>query len=241
MINEILLILQIPLVFGALVLAFKFFGKSGVYVMSAVCTVLANIEVVVLVNAFGMEQTLGNILFAATFLATDILSECYGKKEADRAVNMGIFLSVFFILLTQCWVRYVPAETDFAMPSVITLFSNTPRLMLASILVYAVSQRLDVALYHKFWQLTEKHSGNRRGYMWLRNNAATLISQLVNTVLFNTAAFAGVHSMGTLVNIIISSYVIYLFTSLLDTPFLYIARKLAADRRAPDGQTEPQD
>ena len=37
-----------------------------------------------------MEQTLGNVLFAVTFLITDILSECEGKKAANRAPVLDV-------------------------------------------------------------------------------------------------------------------------------------------------------
>ena len=40
---------------------------------------------------------MGNVLFAATFLITDILSECEGKRAADKAVWIGVFSQVFFL------------------------------------------------------------------------------------------------------------------------------------------------
>jgi len=97
--NELLLIGSVVLIFGTVILAYKLFGKAGLFCVSAIATVLANIEVIILVKAFGMEQTLGNVLFASTFLITDILSECEGRKEANKAVTMSIFVSVFFLLL----------------------------------------------------------------------------------------------------------------------------------------------
>ncbi len=78
--NEILLILSLFFIYGMILITYRYYGKSGLYAMIGVVTILANIEVVLLVDAFGMEQTLGNILFASTFLITDILSECEGKK-----------------------------------------------------------------------------------------------------------------------------------------------------------------
>lgn len=226
MINEILLILSVPVIFGCLLLSLKLFGKSGLYVMTSIYTIAANIEVMILVNAFGVEQTLGNVLFAATFLITDILSECYGKKEANKAVNIGIFTSAVFIIISQSWLWFSPSVSDFVHPSIKVIFSNTPRMMISSLAVYAICQKLDVFLYHKWWALTEKLSGNKRSYLWVRNNGSTLLSQLINTVLFNVCAFAGVYDTKTLVSIIISGYVIYIITSLLDTPFVYAARKI---------------
>lgn len=226
MLNEILLILSVPVIFGTLLVALRLFGKSGLYAMTAVATVSANIEVMILVKAFGVEQTLGNVLFAATFLITDILSECYGKKEANKAVNIGIFTSVFFIIVSQSWLLFAPSASDFIHPSITAVFTNTPRMMLSSLIVYAVCQKLDVFLYHRWWELTEKMTGDKRAHLWIRNNGSTLLSQLINTILFNLAAFWGVYDTPTLIGIIISGYVIYIITSLLDTPFVYAARKI---------------
>ncbi len=235
MINELLLIASLIFTFSMVLISYKFFGKSGLYCMSAIATILANIEALILINAFGMEQTLGNILFASTFLITDILSECEGKKAANRAVWIGMFTSLFFLLLSQSWLLYIPSSTDMAMPAIKSVFSNTPRMMIASFAVYAVSQMFDVWLYHKWWAFTEKKSGNRRSFLWLRNNGSTLISQLINTALFTLFAFYGTYDMKTLVSIFASSYVIYIVTSVLDTPCVYLARRIN-DKSKKDGQ-----
>ena len=229
--NELLLILSVFFIFGAALLAYRFFGKAGLYCVSACATILANIEVVILIRAFGMDQTLGNVLFAVTFLITDILSECEGKKEANRAVWTGIFSSVFFLGLTQSWLLYVPAAGDTMAPAIRAVFSNTPRMILASLTVYAVSQFFDVWLYHKWWDFTNRRFGDRRRFLWLRNNGSTLISQIVNTLLFTLMAFWGTYDGETIVSIFASSYVIFIFTSLLDTPFVYWARRISEKKK----------
>ena len=231
MLNEILLLLALPLYFSAVLLAFKFFGKSGLYIMTVICTISANIEVMILINAFGIEQTLGNVLFAATFLITDILSECYGEYHANKAVNIGVFTSLLFIIISQSWLLFVPSEADFVHSAIKTVFANTPRMMLSSLAVYAICQRLDVWLYHRIWAFTEKHFESKRAYLWLRNNGATLLTQLINTVLFNLFAFSGVYDAKTLVSIIFFGYVIYIVTSLSDTPFVYWARKIHESKK----------
>lgn len=235
--DELLLVISLAVSFGALTGALRLFGRSGVYVWIAVCSILANIEVTILVRAFGMEQTLGNTLFASSFLATDILSELYGKKSADRGVWIGIFTTVIFILFSNMWIRYTPSENDLAMPAVIALFSSTPRILAASLVGYAVSELLDVRLYHAWWSLTERKSGSRRRFLWFRNNFSTLISQLVNIVLFNFGAFFGVYDIRTLVSVTLAGYVIYVFTSLLDTPFVYLARSMHFGALSEDADT----
>lgn len=224
--NELILIVSLLVLFTAVVFVYKFFGKSGIFAMNAIITIMANIEVLLLVKAFGLEQTLGNVLFASTFLMTDILSEMEGKKEAHKAVWLGMLAAVSMVIISQSWFLYAPADNDWARPHLEAIFSVTPRLLFASLLGYIVSQKLDVFLYHKIWNFTEKKTGSKDKFLWVRNNGATLTAQIANTLIFNLVAFYGMYDTKTLISIIVSSYLIYIITSLLDTPFLYLVRKL---------------
>ncbi len=230
--NETLLIFSVVFLYSLLLLWFKFFGKTGVYCFTVFATLTANIEVLLLVDAFGIEMTLGNILFATTFIATDILSETESKEAAKKSVNIGILTSISFLLLTSSWLLYVPSPNDWAMPSIKAIFSTTPRIIFASLTVYIIVQKLDVWLYHKIWEYTEKKTGNRKKYLWLRNNLATLTSQLINSILYNLFAFYGKFPAKTLTTIIISTFAIAVVTSLLDTPIVYLARNIAAKKIA---------
>lgn len=224
--NELLLIGSLVFLYGTVLLSYRFFGTTGLLCFTVFATIAANIEVLILVDAFGMQMTLGNILFACTFLITDILSEVAGKRMATRAVQIGIGTSILFIIVSQSWMLYFPSVDDVAMPAITAIFSNTPRLMLASFIVYAIVQMLDVWLYHRWWAYTTAKFGDSRRFLWLRNNGSTLLSQLLNTVLFTFAAFVGTYSFSTLLSIALSSYLIFIVTSLADTPVLYLARRI---------------
>ncbi|MGP1587688.1 MAG: queuosine precursor transporter [Treponemataceae bacterium] len=224
--NELLIIISLLVSYGLLLVSYGLFGRIGVFIWIAVCTILANIEVSVLVTAFGIEQTLGNTLFASSFLATDILSECYGKKEGRKGVFVGTFSALVFILISFMWQFYNPSENDILYPTLKTLFSHTPRILISSMIAFFVSEFLDVQLYHAIWKFTRTKSGDSKKFLWLRNNSATLLSQLINIVIFNFGAFTGIYEFKTLVFITMSCYLIFIFTSLLDTPFIYFARKI---------------
>lgn len=228
--NELLLFLTLIIEFSFVILCHRFLGKSGLYMWIAIATIAQNIEVLILVKAFGIEMTLGNILFASTFLVTDIVSELYGKSESYKAVKIGIVTSIIFVTISSSWLAYTPSKNDFAGDAIKSIFSYTPRLMLASITVYIIVQFFDVWLYHRWWKFTTDRFGDRSRFLWLRNNGSTLISQLLNTVLFNTFAFYGTYSLGTLLSITLSSYLIFVFTSIADTPFIYLCRKWATDK-----------
>ena len=228
--NEVILIISVAVIFSITVFASRFFGENGLIAWNAVATVLANIEVLLLVRAFGMEQTLGNILFASTFLTTDILNEMYGKKAAARAVYISVAASVCFILISQSWLLYTPSADDWARESFDVIFGFMPRIVGASLVVYAVSQRFDVWLYAFFWKLTERKFKDKKPALWLSNCGSTLTSQLLNTVLFTLGAFWGVYEGSVLMSIMAVTFGVYVATSLLDTPFIYLARKLGKPR-----------
>lgn len=230
--NELIIIISLILCYCCVVAAYLHFGTYGLFGWTVFATITANIEVLILIDAFGMEQTLGNVLFASTFLVTDILSEIEGEKEAKKAVNLGIATSLAFIVVSQLWLVYTPNANDWVFGHMKAIFSNTPRILIAGFLVYAIAQKFDVWVYHKIWRLTEKRCGNAKKYLWIRNNASTLISQFLNSILFTIGAFGSSYDFPVLINIIFSSYIIFVFTSLADTPAVYLARYLKTRRES---------
>ena len=232
MINEVLLMASIVVLYGAVVFIYKVFDKEGLFAWMALATVIANIEVLRVVDAFGIEQTLGNVLFASTFLATQILNENEGQKTARKAAWLGITAGLAFAVISQSWLLYEPSGSDWAGDAFDTIFSITPRIVGVSVIVYAICQHLDVWLFARIRKLTEKRYGDSGKHLWFRNNVATLITQIVNTVLYNLGAFAGIYSWHTLLSICVGSYLVFIVTSLCDTPALYLCRRLKNGNRS---------
>ncbi len=204
--------------FAALLAVYRFFGKTGLYVWIPIAVIVANIQVQKTVELFGITCTLGNILYASTFTVTDILSENYGKKEARKAVLIGFFSLIFSTLLFQTTLLYEPAPTDLVQNSMEGLFTLMPRLIAASLAAFAVSQIHDVWAYH-FWKrlLPEKK------WIFIRNNMSSLVSQLLDTLVFVTVAFYGLYGNSVLFEIFLTTYVIKAFVTLCDTPLVYAA------------------
>jgi hypothetical protein len=212
--NEILFILMSLVSLGFVLLAFRL-GKPYLIGLIAADVILMNIFVVKGMYLFGLAATGGNVLYASIFLATDILCEHWGKKEATRAVRIGFFVSLFFLAMSQFILKFIPADYDFAQGALETLFTLTPRIVLGSMAAYLVSQHLDVWLFHKIKEKT----GDKM--LWLRNNGSTFVSQLVDSVIFTVIAFAGVYP---LLELIVFTYIIKIIVAVLDTPFIYLAR-----------------
>ncbi len=84
MTNEVLWIVFALINFLLLIFIYRIFGKNGLLVWIGMSTVVANLQVLKMVELFGVTATLGNIVYGSIFLATDILNEKYGKEEAKK-------------------------------------------------------------------------------------------------------------------------------------------------------------
>ncbi len=218
--NEILWLVMLILNFTAILISYRFWGKTGLYIWVPIAIIIANIQVTKTINIFGLTATLGNIVYATSFLVTDILSENYGKKDAARAVGIGFFALIMMTILMNLALYFIPAESDFAQGSLSAIFGLMPRIALGSLTAYGFSQLHDIWAYD-FW----KRKFSAGSYLWMRNNFSTMVSQLLDTLIFTFIAFWGVFKWDVLVQIIVTTYLLKWLVALLDTPFLYIAKR----------------
>lgn len=219
MTNIVLLFVEIVCTFGAVILANKFFGKYGLLAWVPLASVLANIMTAKTVNMFGLSSTMGTVLFASTFLATDILTENYGVKLAKKAVFVGMFGTLFYIVSSQIGIRYIPSMFDYAHDSMVTIFSLSFRISISSVIMYFIANMSDVYLYDK---LKLKMGGK---HMWVRNNVSTILCNCLENFFFMFMAFIGTFDLTTVIIMALSTSVIEIIAGICDTPFLYIATK----------------
>ena len=210
---------NIVVTFSLVVLIEKLFKKEGVFAWIAIATILANLTVCKMIDAFGFTTSLGNVLFASTFLATDILSEKYSKKDAKKAVYLGIFAGITFIIITQLTLLFFPSSDDVVQESMKTLFGISIRTTIASMTMFFISNMLDVYLYNK---LKDKFPNK----LWLRNNVSTILCNCIENYFFNTLAFIGIFSIPVIISIATTTSIIEIIIALCDTPFLYLSKKL---------------
>ncbi|MBA2173929.1 queuosine precursor transporter [Halobacillus locisalis] len=218
--NELLWILFALINFTLLLTMYRLFGKSGLFVWIGMSTVLANIQVVKTIEIFGLNATLGNIVYGTAFLATDILNEKYGKKEARKAVWMGFSTLILLTVIMQLALRFQPSENDIAQPALETLFGIVPSIAIGSLIAYIVSQYFDVWLYAR---LKRVFTSDRT--LWIRNNGSTMVSQLLDSAIFCAIAFYGLYPFDVWLEIFLTTYLIKFVVAAIDTPFLYIAKR----------------
>ena len=219
--NSLLWVGFILLNLGLVTLIYRFFGKTGLYVVIVASVIIANIQVVKTVEIFGLVATLGNVIYGSIFFATDILSEVYGKRAARRGVWLGFIGMALATVWMQIGLKFIPHASDFAQRSLVTIFSLMPRIAAGSIVAYLTSQHHAIGAF-LFWK--DKTKGR---FLWLRNNASTMVSQAIDSVIFCGIALWGVFDTATWREILLSTYLLKLVVAAIDTPFLYLAKRFS--------------
>ena len=216
---------------GGTVLLYRFFVKAGLQVAIATAIILANLQGPKLTIIFGMQTSLGVIFYSSIFFATDILSENYGKAEANKAVRMGFSVSVIVLIMLSLAMLYLPSdrpETAAYSSSIhdafATIVNFTPRFVFGSLLAYYVSQTFDVWAFHKIKTLT----GER--WLWLRNNGSTMSSQVIDTLIYSLVAWWGIVDLKTAIALGAAKYVFKVGIALIDTVFIYWAKHAYGQR-----------
>lgn len=213
------------------VLLYRFFGKAGLQVAIATAIILANLQGPKLTIIFGMQTSLGVIFYSSIFFATDVLSENYGKAEANKAVRMGFAVSLIVLIMLSLALLYLPStnpETATYSSSIheafATIVNFTPRFVFGSLLAYYVSQSFDVWAFHKIKQMT----GER--WLWLRNNVSTMSSQVIDTLIYSLVAWWGIVDLKTALALGAAKYVFKLGIAMIDTVFIYWAKRAYGQR-----------
>lgn len=178
-------------------------------------------------STWSMVVPVGVIAFPATFLATDLVSELFGRKKAQLLVWVGFGMNVF-LLAVMTLNHLLPDASGVSGGT--SLFEGVYGFMVAnvaaSMIAYLAAQFIDVRLFH-FWKTATKGK-----HLWLRNNASTMVSQLVDSTAILTILYlAGnlgdaVTGIGTLVILILNSYLFKALAAALDTPLIYLGAYL---------------
>lgn len=208
--------------FALFLLCYRLFGKKGLYAWIGFATVLANIQVTKTIELLGIVMTLGNTIYTSIYMATDLLNEKYGAKAAKQAVWFGFFSLLASTVMMQMALVFVPFADELALDTqqaLQTVFGLLPRLAAASLCAYFISQFLDVRVY-SYLKIRFASSGQ----LWVRTNGSTAVSQLVDSLIFCTIAFAGLHSFAVWLQILLTTYLFKFVITAASTPVMYIAR-----------------
>ncbi len=216
--NILFAVLYLVVTFTITLLAYKFFGKIGLYIWICISIIISNIQSVKLIDIFGLTTVLGNVAYSNIYLATDILNEKYGSKSANKSVLFGFCSMVLFSALMLLALLFIPNVYDTSQESLHNIFMIVPRITAASLAAYLASQFLDVYIFSKLKQKYNK--------LWLSNNIGTIVSQIVDTIIFVTIAYIGTMPIKELFITMGTIYALKVIIALADTGFIYISKKI---------------
>ena len=238
--TEVVWFIMLMLCFLSILVFLRLFGYVGLYVYSAIAIIAANIQVLKQANFNFFTSinekiipfyepspiALGTILFASTFLCTDILSEYYGKEKARTNVLIGFCSFFLMTILMLVTIGIQPAEGEWVsmvQDSLAILFTPMTSIFVASMIAYLISQYFDIW----FFNYLKTISSNK--LLWLRNNVSTALSSLIDNTIFSIFAWIILNPnpfplSDVIMTFILGVYLLRVFIALLDTPFIYLAK-----------------
>jgi uncharacterized integral membrane protein (TIGR00697 family) len=239
---EAIWVLVLLVSFGSILVMLRYFGEAGMFAYIAIAVIGANIQVIkpVQFSVFPAPVALGTILFASTYLATDILTEFFGPDRARRAVMLGFFALLLWTVLMVLTLGYRPltaeeAGSDYAwalgvQDAMLLLFKPAPALLVAGMTAYLVSQLNDIWIYQLVRRLT------RGRHLWLRASLSTMVSALVDNTVFSVLAWVvlapePVGWRPLIFTYLLGTYSLRLVLALLESPFMYAARAVLGPAR----------
>ncbi len=238
--TEIVWFIMLILCFLSILVFLRLFGYVGLYVYSAIAIIAANIQVLKQANFNFFSSinekiipfyepspiALGTILFASTFLCTDILSEYYGKEKARKNVLISFCSFFLMTVLMLVTIGIQPAEDEWVsmvQESLAILFTPMTSIFVASMIAYLISQYFDIW----FFSYLKTISSNK--LLWLRNNVSTALSSLIDNTIFSIFAWIILNPnpfplSDVIMTFILGVYLLRVFIAILDTPFIYLAK-----------------
>lgn len=210
----------------------RFEVNSGFIILFGIFTgglVIASVLATKIIVVFGLFVPAGILAYSLTFIATDVISEVWGKQSANHVVLAGFITLATVSLLIQLALLWPAAPSWKNKEAFDTVLGSTFRVILASLAAYLVSQFHDVWLFHILKRATKGR------FLWLRNNLSTTISQFIDSFIFIAIAFYGVMPVWPL---ILGQWAVKLVIALLDTPVVYLLVRVLKEKTADPGQKE---
>jgi uncharacterized integral membrane protein (TIGR00697 family) len=195
MFNELIFVLQVGAILGALFWAYKL-GKEAIVSLSVLLAVLANFFVLKQMSLFGFNVTCSDAYAIGSIFGLNILNQVYGKEIAKKTIWISFFAMTFFAAMSQIHLFFEPSSYDTTQVHFSALLLAAPRLLFASITTFFIVQQIDVRVF-----------GLLQRFPWkIKSILSLLFSQAIDTVLFSLLGLYGV--VQELGSIIVVSYIV---------------------------------
>lgn len=130
----------------------------------------------------------GIFAFLLLVVLSSAAAELYGRDTANRLVRFGFIPLIVSMILLSIVIRAVPPAPFWNdQEAYARLLGQGARMQFAGLISYGISQTLNVAVFSR---MSKGREGGK--LLWLRAWIASLLSQVVDTILFITISFYGV-------------------------------------------------
>lgn len=220
--GEVLSLISFTIGVIAMLVMLRFFGLSGLYVYSAAATIMANIQVLKLMNSSLLSEpvALGTATFSTIFLANDIITEHYGAEAAKKNIWLSFVTQILVAATMITVIGFKPVTNDTAHDAISSLFLPAPRILIASLAAFVISQLFNISIFQWLSKLCKEKM------LWLRSNIALMSSELLDNIIFSTLAWVvlspdpvGTHTL--IYTYILGTYILRVVFALFSTPVIY--------------------
>jgi queuosine precursor transporter len=158
--------------------------------MVCIAGVLANKQVAL--GPLAVEA--GIFAFLMLVTASSAVAELHGRDTAQRLVMLGFVPLIASVLLAVLVLKVPPADDmdPGRLDAFQLIMGSTPRIWIGGITAYGISTLLNVYIFSRL----KAREGARM--MWLRAGIASILSQIVDTLIFITISFYGVFPIANL-------------------------------------------
>jgi|SRR4030095_1214533 len=195
-------------------------GRSALVAFICICCIIANLFVIKQITFFGLTATCSDAFTVGAVLGLNLLQEYFGKEIAKRTIWINFFLLIFYTIISQIHCAYIPNYADTTQEHFMPLLNLMPRIAIASLFVYLVTQMAD---YYLYGILKKTFHGK---YIIIRNYSSIALCQLLDTVLFSFLGLYGI--IEDIWQVIAISYAIKLISIIIATPFVGFSQKIYA-------------
>lgn len=213
--NELLFIIHTLTIalfsLGALAL-----GAHALVAFICIQCIFANFFVIKQITLFGLTATCSDAFTISATLSLNLLQEYFGKEITKKTIWTNFFLLIFYAIISKIHLLYIPNSADTTQQHFFALLQYIPRIVIASLLVYLITQLTDYHLYGFLKKLYKEK------YIIIRNFTSILVCQLLDTVLFSFLGLYGI--IDDIWSIIIVSYGIKLAAIIISVPFVGLSQ-----------------
>ena len=174
----------------------------------------------------GMETPAGVLIYPLVYILTNVIADVYGEKVAQRTIILGLCVDILFVFMTTL-ILFLPSPAFFTGDSSLAfVFTQTPRILVASYISYLIGNFVNARITAKLNKGEE--------YSSVKNLGIIAFSESIDNFIFIGLAFIGVFTVGDILIMIISHWILSLMWSAIAQPFTKLTVKWAEKGKPAD-------